>query len=235
MEQITLRLIILLKIIKAPFKMKPFILAILLLFTFTQAAANSHRLHIGNFSSNDLEGWEEKSFSGNTKYNLLKEQDKTVLLAESNNAASALYRKTKIDLTKTPYLNWSWKKLSTLNPGDESKKQGDDFVARVYVVKNGGLFLWKTKALSYVWSFSHKKNEYWNNPYTGDKAKMIAVRDKHDAEDGWFSEKRNLLNDFKQYFNIDITEIDGIAIMTDTDNSNGKASTLYGDIYFTAE
>jgi len=215
--------------------MKSLFLAILLLLGFTQAEADPERINIGNFSSNNIEGWEEKSFSGNTEYSLSHEQDETALLAISKNTASAFYKKIAIDLTKTPYLNWSWKKLSTLNPGDENKKQGDDFVARVYVVKDGGLLLWKTKALNYVWSFTHKKNAQWDNPFVGNKARMIAMRDQQDEENKWFTEKRNIVEDFKQQFAIDITEIDGVAIMTDTDNSGGEASAMYGDIFFTAE
>ena len=41
--------------------------------------------------------------------------------------------------------------------------------------------------------------------------------------------------DFKKLHKIDVTEISGIAIMTDTDNSKLKAISYYQDIYFSAE
>lgn len=195
--------------------------------------AEKPRLLIGDFSSNNIDGWQQKSFAGNTEYNLFEQNGETVLLADSQHAASAYYCKIKVDLTKTPYLNWSWQKRTTLNPGDENLKQGDDFVARIYVIKDGGLFVWKTRAINYVWSYHHKKNEQWDNPFAGDNARMIAVRDKMDNELTWYTEKRNIIEDFKQQFGIDVSEIDGVAIMTDTDNSGGEASALYGDIFFT--
>lgn len=215
--------------------MKPLLLLLSVLLLSTHLAADTQILSIGDFSSKKTDGWKQKSFAGNSEYQLYEHEDKTVLRADSQKSASAYYRKVKIDLNKTPYLNWSWKKLNTLNSGDENKKEGDDFVARIYVVKDGGLFIWNTKALNYVWSYSHQQGEDWDNPFVGDKARMISVRDKEHSENKWFSEKRNIVDDFKQQFGIDITEIDGVAIMTDTDNSQGQASALYGDIYFTAE
>lgn len=215
--------------------MKTFILILTALISFNTFAENNDRLVVGNFSSNNIENWEQKSFVGNTEYSLKEHGEKTVLQANSKQSASAFFKKIKVDLTKTPYLNWSWKKFNTLNPGDENSKQGDDFVARIYVVKDGGLFIWKTKALNYVWSYSHNKGETWDNPFVGNKARMVSVRDRQHTENQWFTEKRNIVEDFKKEFSIDITEIDGVAIMTDTDNSEGEASAMYGDIYFSSE
>jgi hypothetical protein len=51
----------------------------------------------------------------------------------------------------------------------------------------------------------------------------------------WFSHKRNVRNDLREQFGEDITSIDAVALMTDTDNSGGRARAYYGDIWFTAE
>jgi len=108
-------------------------------------------------------------------------------------------------------------------------------VARIYVIKKGGLLFWKTRAINYVWSFQHKKNDRWGNPFAGNKSKMLAQRDASDVENTWFYESRNVRQDFKRLFSENITAIDGVAIMTDSDNSAQKAAAFYGDIYFTAE
>ena len=43
------------------------------------------------------------------------------------------------------------------------------------------------------------------------------------------------MEDFMKLHNLDIKEISGVAIMTDTDNSKLKAISYYQDIYFSAE
>lgn len=103
------------------------------------------------------------------------------------------------------------------------------------MVKIGGLVFWNTKAINYVRANTSLKDNTWLNPYTGDHAMMVAVRSSSDKTGTWVSEKRNIRTDFKQLTGEDIQYIDAVAIMTDTDNANGKAVAYYGDIYFTAE
>ena len=190
------------------------------------------RQDVGLFSKNDTSGWETREFAGATNYSLALVNGKQVLEADSRQSASAFYKKVKVDLEKTPILNWSWRKEQSINPGNELDKKGDDFVARIYVVKSGGLFYWNTLALNYVWSYQHKRNDSWNNPFAGDKSKMLAQRDASDPQHKWFNEQRNVAMDFKQLLGKDIRQIDGVAIMTDSDNSGLSAKALYGDIYF---
>ena len=72
-------------------------------------SATISRVDIGEFSAGISKGWESKSFVGNTDYSLMVDGKMTVLTASSNGTASGLGRQIKIDLRKTPYVNWSWK------------------------------------------------------------------------------------------------------------------------------
>ncbi|MDH5355791.1 MAG: DUF3047 domain-containing protein [Gammaproteobacteria bacterium] len=195
----------------------------------------SEIVEVGRFSQSDTDGWAVKKFSGDTEYSLSLVDGRQVLLARSEKSASAYYRKIDVDLKKTPILNWSWRKERGISPGDELTKPGDDFLARIYVVKSGGLLVWRTRVINYVWSNQHKKQESWDNPFAGDKAKMLSQRDASDPEGVWFGERRNVVEDFAELLDMDIDSIDGVAIMTDSDNSGLSASALYGDIFFSAE
>jgi len=190
----------------------------------------------GIFSADTLHGWEEKEFSGTTKYELVvdKQTQKKVLKAQSTGGASGLFRKIKVNLKQTPYLNWSWKTDVLLKNINENEKEGDDFVARVYVVIDGGYFFWKTLALNYVWSSSHQQGEKWDNPYTSN-ATMYAVESGEKNLGTWQTYKRNVRQDLKTFIGKDIQYIDAIAIMTDTDNSGQAATSYFGDIFFTSE
>ena len=47
--------------------------------------------------------------------------------------------------------------------------------------------------------------------------------------------KSNVKEDFKKFHNLDVNELDGLAIMSDTDNSKMRAIAYYQNIYFSAE
>lgn len=210
------------------------ILMLVCLLPVTGWAQPGLRVDIGLFSENDTSGWEIREFAGATDYSLTRIDGKQVVVADSRQSASAYYKKIRVDLEKTPILNWSWRKEQSIDPGNEFDKKGDDFVARIYVVKSGGLFFWNTVALNYVWSYQHKRNATWNNPFAGDKGKMLAQRDASDPQATWFKEQRNVAMDFKALLGKDIRQIEGVAIMTDSDDSGLSAKALYGDIYFSA-
>ena len=50
----------------------------------------------------------------------------------------------------------------------------------------------------------------------------------------WVTVKANVKEDFKKFHNLNVKELDGLAIMSDTDNSKMKAIAYYQNIYFSA-
>jgi hypothetical protein len=197
-------------------------------------AAQAQSLVVGRFSAGELDDWQTQVFEGETDYRIATDEDgRTALRAVSDAVASGLYREIMVDLTATPWLHWSWK-VDNLLQVDELTKAGDDFPARVYVVVSGGALFWRTRSLVYVWSSHQPVGTLWDNPFTGN-AKHIAVRSGREGLGRWLEEKRNLREDWRRAFGEDIDRIDGVAIMTDTDNSGQAASAWYGDIGFTGE
>jgi hypothetical protein len=202
-----------------------------------RAEVSGEKLMIGSFSSGSLDNWEAKEFKGQTSYKLVDLAGTKVLKAESAGSASGLFNEQRIDLHKTPVMNWRWHIENRLgNNINEQVKSGDDYAARVYVIASGGAAFWQTKAINYVWSSTSPVGNVWPNPYAyagaNGKMMMIAVRSSTDQAGTWYSEKRNILTDLKHQFGEEIRYIDAVAIMTDTDDSHGKATAYYGDIYF---
>ncbi len=210
-------------------------MALAALLVSVGATATSNRIDIGNFSSSDLDGWEDQSFVGHTMYSFANGDRGTVLSAVSKGSASGIGKRMKIDLNKTPYVNWSWRVDKGLAALNERSKAGDDYAARLYVVKSGGALVWNTKAVNYVWSGNQKREQAWPNAFRPKNAVMVAARGADDETGVWVHEKRNVKEDFQRLFGKNISSIDAIAIMTDTDNSGMTAKASYGDIYFTAE
>ena len=182
----------------------------------------------------DVAGWEEKVFSGRTRYETVRQDGRTVLRATSRGTASGLYRRLRVDLEKTPILNWTWRVDATLGDVDERTRAGDDYSARVYVVRSHPVFLWRTRAVNYVWASARAEGETWPNAYT-DSARHVAVR-SGDAQAGrWVGERRDVRADFRTLFGEDVRSIDAVAIMTDTDDTGAAAVAYYADITFTNE
>ena len=210
----------------------------LILFSVAiRAEVAGEKLMIGSFSSGSLDNWEAKEFKGQTSYKLVDLAGTRVLKAESTGSASGLFNEQRIDLHKTPVMNWRWHIENRLgNDINEQVKSGDDYAARVYVIASGGAAFWQTKAINYVWSSTSPVGNVWPNPYAyagaNGKMMMIALRSSTDQAGTWYSEKRNILTDLKHQFGEEIRYIDAVAIMTDTDDSHGKATAYYGDIYF---
>ena len=208
------------------------LLAITLASAIGSLSASAQTLQLAKFSAGELQGWKEKSFVGHTEYKLVTLDGKQVLRANTQGTASILYIEKKIDLTKTPWINWSWKISNIYSGLNEQTKKGDDYPARIYAIVKTGFFPWQTRALNYVWSSTTPENKSWKNAYTSN-ARMIAVRSGTKSAGQWQQEKRDLREDYYQQFGERIDQIDGIAIMADSDDSGLQATSYFGDIYFT--
>lgn len=206
-----------------------------LIFLLLSPTLFSEGKPVGPFSSNGLVGWQSKSFLNLTDYRLVQDQTTRVLQAQSNGQASVLIYQQRIDLHETPWLNWRWKIKQALSTEGETTKSGDDYVARIYVVIDGGVLRWKSKALNYVWSSRSGDIANWPNAYMPKNAMMMAIRNGMDETETWYDEKRNVLTDLKQIFGKDIRYIDAIAVMTDTDDTQQSATAWYGDIFFSEQ
>ena len=223
-----------------PFNKLSVFYMLIFLSVAVRAEVAGEKLMIGSFSSGSLDNWEAKEFKGQTSYKLVDLAGTRVLKAESAGSASGLFNEQRIDLHKTPVMNWRWHIENRLgNDINEQAKSGDDYAARVYVVVSGGAAFWQTKAINYVWSSTSPVGKVWPNAYAyagaNGKLMMIALRSSTDQTGTWYSEKRNILADLKHQFGEDIAYIDAVAIMTDTDNSQGKVTAYYGDIYFSKD
>ncbi len=184
---------------------------------------------IADFSRGLGPEWREKSFVGNTLYEVVRLADgRAVLQATSRASASGLVLERKLDLKRYPILAWSWKIDHVLAKGDARTKAGDDYAARIYIVFPG-TFFWQTKVVNYIWANRLPKGEMIKNPYTGNVV-MIAVESGDERAGEWLTERRHVLDDFRRAFGREPRAAKAIAIMTDTDNTKESATAWYGAI-----
>ncbi|MEL7799408.1 DUF3047 domain-containing protein [Idiomarina loihiensis] len=167
-----------------------------------------------------IASWDSRSFAGASHYEQVKDNRGNTYLKASCQAgnASALYRDQSLDITTDSALSWTWRLPSALpNNPQELQQQGDDFSARLYVVVKRGFLNLNTVAINYVWSSNQPIGASWSNPFT-EQAMMVVVANTTTPVGQWQTEHRNIRADFNRFFDIDISTIDGLAIMVDCDN-----------------
>ena len=169
-----------------------------------------------------------------TIYTIGNNENGNYLIAKANNAASGLGKEIKINLNLTPIINITWKVERNLDGIKENTKKGHDFAGRVFVIKKTGKTPLSNKAVNYVFSSNNSVGKNWPSPYTKKSIDNVLSTTKEHMNE-WVTVKANVKKDFKKLHDLDVNEIDGIAIMTDTDNSNMTAITYYQNIYFSAE
>ena len=169
---------------------------------------------------------------GETEYSLGSNENGQFLRAEAKGTASGLGQKVKIDLNKTPFINITWKIEKDLKGIDEKTKKGHDFAARVFVIKKSGLL--NNKAVNYVFSSNNSVNESWRSPYTKSSIDYVLSTTKDNINE-WVTVKANVKEHFKKLHDLDVEELTGVAIMTDTDQTKIKAISYYQNIYFSSE
>lgn len=188
-----------------------------------------------SFEPPEILGWRRHSFVGETVYGLGEIDGEPAVHASCAASASGLFLERPIDLTATPVVEWRWRVAETApKDGRERSRAGDDFPARLYVVRDGGLLRWRTRAINYVWASEGPRGADWPNPYAS-QARMVALRAGPADGDGWHIERRNIREDFRRFHDLDLETLDAVAIMTDCDDRGGRAEAWYGTIRFLSE
>ena len=182
----------------------------------------------------NLEIRKVRNAKANTSYTVGKNDKGNYLRAEANSAASGLGKEIKINLDQTPFINITWKVEKDLSGINEQSKKGHDFAARVFVIKKTGATPLSNRAINYVFSSNLNINHNNPSPYTKKSIDFVLSTTKENLNE-WVTVKANVKKHFKQLHNLDVNELNGIAIMSDTDNSKRKAIAYYQNIYFSSE
>jgi len=175
-----------------------------------------------------------KKYKGETTWTLGSNQNGNFIKAEAEGMGSGLGTEVLIDLLRTPFINITWKVEKDLSGIVENSKKGHDYAARVFVIKKTGSTALSNRAINYVFSSNNEVGKNWPSPYTKKSIDYVLSSTK-DNSNVWVTVKANVKEDFMKLHGIEVLDISGVAIMTDTDNSKLKAISYYQNIYFSAE
>ena len=199
-------------------------------------SAFAENVNIFNFTEQELSELDVRKVRGadnKTVYSVGSNENGNFLKAVADNAASGLGKEVKIDLNKTPFINITWKIEKDLQGINENSKKGHDFAARVFAVKKTGATPLSNRAINYVFSSNSKVGQSWPSPYTKKSIDNVLSTTKDNLNE-WVTVKANVKKDFKKFHDLDVNELDGLAIMADTDNSKMKSISYFQNIYFSS-
>ena len=214
-----------------------FLFKLILVTALSQTNLYAVDLKVFEFTDKELSELTVRKVRGadnKTTYSVGSNENGNYLKAIADNAASGLGKEIKIDLNKTPFINITWKIEKDIPGIDETAKKGHDFAARVFVIKKTGATALSNRAINYVFSSNQDVGNNSRSPYTKKSIDNVLATTKTNLNE-WVTVKANVKEDFKKFHNLDVNELDGIAIMSDTDNSKKKSITYYQNIYFSSQ
>ncbi len=209
----------------------------LLLLLVLSSSLNANEVKVFDFTEAELSDLKVRKVRGadnNTVYSVGLNENGNYLKSVAENAASGLGKEVKIDLNKTPFINITWKVEKDLKGIKENTKKGHDFAARVFAVKKTGATPLSNRAINYVFSSNSEVGKNWPSPYTKKSIDNVLATTKDNLNE-WITVKANVKEDFKKFHDLDVNELDGLAIMADTDNSKKKSISYFQNIYFSAD
>ena len=212
------------------------LLNLIILIFMASTFVHAEEINVFDFTEPELSKLEVRKVRGadsKTAYSIGTNENGNFLKAVADNAASGLGKEIKINLNKTPFINITWKVEKDLPGIKENSKKGHDFAARVFVIKKTGATPLSNRAINYVFSSNSEIGFNSPSPYTKKSIDKVLATTKQNLNE-WVTVKANVKENFKKFHNLDVNELDGVAIMVDTDNSKMKAVSYFQNIYFSS-
>lgn len=201
---------------------------------------------------NSLDNWETSPFpsvQNQTDYT----NKNGVLVCSSNASSSLLKHKITFDPNETPIITWKWKVDNTIEFGNVKKKELEDLPIRLYVVFDyeESVANWFDRILAkifkklygeipprdsiaYIWANLDHKQNFIRSEYTN-KLAMIPVDFGKDELGTWKVHSRNILDDYKMTFDRKVSPKATLAILSDSENTDGTAKAYIDYVTISAE
>lgn len=177
-------------------------------------------------------GWQVKEWKGKADYGLVNTPDAgQVLNLKSKGTSAGLYKEMEMDIKKAPYLNWQWKVTKLPEGGDVRSSSKDDQAAQIYVIFPKFPAMTNSRVLGYIWDSSAPKDSMLTSTKFS-KSKYVVIRSGKDGLGNWFSEKRNVYEDYKALYNEEPPKVGRVSVMIDSDDTKSSAESFFGDIFF---
>ena len=175
------------------------------------------------------QGWELSTNKGEPHLQLVQDEGKQALHMRSDQASFSLQKKIQISLQASPFLVWDWKVTALPKGGDFRRSGSDDQAAQLIIAFSSSHFL------SYIWDSTAPKGLIAAAPAPVFKKIFAVVMQSGTQGLGtWITERRNLIDDYKQAYGEAPEAIEGVRIQINSQHTQSRAESYWHSIAVTA-
>jgi len=219
------------------------LVAVMLLLVVLAVAAWAADVVIDDWKSQKLgahgipDGWLGGQTWGLPQHDLTIEENEghRVLHLKSKIESSTIRRdiRGRVNLKETPILEWSWKVITLPKNGDCRKKGADDQAAQLYIVWPRFPEAVRSQIIGYIWDSTAPAGSIVKSEKTS-TVTYIVMRSGAADLGKWITERRNVLEDYKQIYGTQPDSPGYISIAIDSDDTVSSAESVFGAIRFRA-
>ena len=181
------------------------------------------------------EGWLGGQTWGLPQYDMTIEENDghRVLHLKSKIESSAIRKdiKGKIPLKETPILEWRWKAIALPKNGDCRKKSADDQAAQLYVIWPRFPEAVRSQIIGYIWDTTAPAGSIVKSEKTS-TVTYVVMRSGAADLGKWITERRNVVEDYKNIYGGQPDNPGFISIAIDSDDTTSFAESVFGSILF---
>ncbi len=205
--------------------------------TISISEGQPHTILLSNFSQISKEmnaqqltqDWSVKVWEGPSDYALVNDNQKKVLHLRSRESSFSVNKELDLDLTQHPILTWEWKVTELPRGADARVGDRDDQAAGIYAIFPRFPAFLNSRIIGYVWESSAPTGTILQSRNNGQVHYVVIQRGEKQLGH-WLTEKRNVLEDYREIFGEDPPRLGGISLMIDSDHTQTQAESYFGDI-----
>lgn len=188
-----------------------------------------------------------------TRFEVADLDGRRVLKVEANDSYGNLVHRVQVPLDASIALSWRWRVDKFIEGADLHARAGDDGAAKLCVFFNlptdrlpvseqlrlaaarkvSGEDV-PSETLCYVWDAKAPVGETVVNAFTRRIRMMVLRSGSANSPDGWATERRNLLADYRRAFGDEsggtMPDIAAVAISADADNTHGSGLSYFTEL-----
>lgn len=177
-------------------------------------------------------GWKLKQwFGGGHDIRIDENEGRSVLHLISKDNSFGVYKKIPFDIRDFPQLSWRWKVTVLPTGGDVRNKHTDDQAAQVYVLFPKFPAAVNTRLVGYIWENLTPKNLHVTSQKSSN-TRYVVLRNHTDPLNQWMIETRDVLQDYRDLFNEEPPQVEGLTLMIDSDDTNSNAESYFDILQF---
>lgn len=195
-------------------------------------------------------GWEHRTLPGKApvRFAPVRNEGRAALSATAVSAASVVHRRVRIEPHDLGRLSFSWKVPHLIEAADIGVRETEDAPVRVMLAFDGDRSRLSRKdaavselvraltgeempyaTLMYVWCNKRPPGAVVHNPRTG-RIRSLVLESGPGRLDRWLDYERDVRADYERVFGEPPGALIGVAVMTDSDNTQSTAHALYGPL-----